>query len=265
MFSDVEESVVYKILNTPMNIYPYPHFYVESVFPEDFYLMLRANWPDTAHLTSISETARIRDGHYKERFVLPLLPDKIATLPVEMAAFWQEASSWLLGDRFLQVLIQKFQPYIDKRFGSSDIKLKLEPDALVVRDFTNYEIGPHTDLPIRLLSLLFYCPGSGGKEHLGTSIYRPVDTRFTCEEGQHYPFDKFRRITTMKYRPNSLFVFMRTNNSFHGVEKIKDKGVMRDLLLYNVRISKVVIQNVDEPEHVARRGFVDGLLSRIMR
>jgi hypothetical protein len=39
----------------------------------------------------------------------------------------------------------------------------------------------------------------------------------------------------MDYRPNSLFTFFKTDNSFHRVEPITDDGARRDLLLYDIR------------------------------
>jgi hypothetical protein len=40
---------------------------------------------------------------------------------------------------------------------------------------------------------------------------------------------------TMPYLPNSLFGFLKTQNSFHGVEPVKEVDVQRNLLLYDIR------------------------------
>ena len=40
----------------------------------------------------------------------------------------------------------------------------------------------------------------------------------------------------MPYRPISLFCFLNTNACFHGVEPIVEANVIRDLILYVVRI-----------------------------
>jgi hypothetical protein len=37
--------------------------------------------------------------------------------------------------------------------------------------------------------------------------------------------------------PNTLFAFMKTANSFHGVEPIREAGIRRDLMLYDIRLS----------------------------
>jgi hypothetical protein len=55
---------------------------------------------------------------------------------------------------------------------------------------------------------------------------------------RHLAFDAFKKVTTMPFKPNSLFGFLRTDRSFHGVDQINDEGVVRDLLLYNIYVPK---------------------------
>ena len=40
----------------------------------------------------------------------------------------------------------------------------------------------------------------------------------------------------MPYLPNTLFAFMKTDHSFHGVEPVRGDDVRRDLLLYDIRL-----------------------------
>ena len=40
----------------------------------------------------------------------------------------------------------------------------------------------------------------------------------------------------MPFRRTSLFCFVKTDYSFHGVEPIADEAVERDLILYNLRV-----------------------------
>jgi hypothetical protein len=156
------------------------------------------------------------------------------------AFFWTELTRWLLGTGIYQALIEKLQRHIDTRLNDAGVsEADFFPEALIVEDHSSYQIGPHTDAAHRLMSLLFYCPDSPNLEHLGTSIYVPKEHGFKCKGGPHYSFAKFDRVTTMPYRPNSLFAFMRTDESFHGVEPITDQDIVRDLLLYDIRITGV--------------------------
>lgn len=238
MYSGAEEHVIYQITNTPIREYPYPHIYVDEIFPPDFYSALRHNWPEASHLVSLQKTGRVPEGAYPERFVMPLREAEVHKLPEEHRRFWTGFADWVLKGQFLYALIDKFAPFIHKRFGTDMGKVEFSPEVLVVRDHTNYKIGPHTDAPHRLLSLLFYCPDDDRMKHLGTSIYAPIDPEFRCEGGPHYPHHMFKKITTLDYKPNTLFAFFKTDHSFHGVEPILDTDVLRDLILYDIRVTQ---------------------------
>ena len=43
MFLDAELHVDYKIGNVPISNFPFPHFYLENIFPEDFYSKIQEN------------------------------------------------------------------------------------------------------------------------------------------------------------------------------------------------------------------------------
>ena len=234
--SYVEEHVLYQIFNAPVRRHPYPHIYVENVFPDDFYRELRKNWPDGDAFVPLAATGRVSAGSYPERFVIPIPAEGIATLTPERQPFWAEFSSWFGGQRFCMAMIEKFEPFVMERLGNDIERCKYGVDALAVRDLTNYSIGPHTDAPHRLITMLFYCPEDNSRPHLGTSIYWPLDDELRCKGGPHYGFERIKIITTMPYRRNSLFAFFKDDSSFHGVEPIPDANFERDLMLYDVRV-----------------------------
>lgn len=62
----------------------------------------------------------------------------------------------------------------------------------------------------------------------------PKDPNFRCPGGPHYPHEGFERLKTLPFLPNSLFAFVKTDNSFHGVEPIGDANCRRWLLLYDL-------------------------------
>jgi hypothetical protein len=101
------------------------------------------------------------------------------------------------------------------------------------------------------VSLLFYLPPDDSMRHLGTSIYAPRDPTLRCEGTAHHPFERFKRVATMEYRPNTLFGFFKTDRAFHGVDPIADERVERDLLLYNIYVTKLVRRTAPAPEKKA--------------
>ncbi|HEV7477367.1 MAG TPA: hypothetical protein VGO02_06485 [Burkholderiales bacterium] len=231
---ETELQVLYKIGNAAVREYPYPHIYVPDIFPADFYAELRRNLPPQSAMKNLGELGRVIGTTYPARGVLPLMQKNLAALDEAQRGFWERLGNWLLGRRFADIMISKFAPYLAQRFG--DLRsVRFSAEALIVRDRSTYTLGPHTDAPSKALSFLFYLPPDGSMAHLGTSIYLPRDPSFMCPGGPHHPFDQFERMLTMPYVANALFAFMKTPNSFHGVEPIEEAGVQRDLLLYDIR------------------------------
>ena len=265
----VEEQVIYRIANAPLRAYPFPHLYIDSIFPPDYYARLRRNWPNASQLVTLESTGRVPKGAYPERFIMPLRRKEVNALPDERREFWSGFADWMLAsNRFLFTLIDKFEPYVRSRFGSELENVGFSHEVLVVRDHSNYNLGPHTDSPHHVLSLLFYCPDDDAHRHLGTSIYTPVDPAFRCEGGPHYTYERFHKVATMEYRPNSLFAFFKTDNSFHGVEPVKDADVLRDLILYDIQVEAAAeATEAREPAAVEARneGSEGGLGLRMLK
>ncbi|MGH8641821.1 MAG: hypothetical protein ACRET6_08910 [Burkholderiales bacterium] len=234
MSSDVSLHVLYKVANAPVSLYPFPHIYVKDVFPPDYYRQLRDHLPPPEAYKDLKALRRTSDNYPDTRLVMPVRKENIDALAEPIRGFWDGLARWLLGG-FGETMLAKFGQFLDQRFGDSR-NMQYYDEALIVQDYTTYSLGPHTDSPSKVLSLLFYLPPDDVLAHLGTSIYVPKDPNFICPGGPHHPFERFERMVTMPYVPNSLFAFVKTSKSFHGVEPIKESGIRRDLLLYDIKV-----------------------------
>lgn len=214
---------------------PYPHFYIEKIFPDDFYQELLENLPSLSSYRSLSETGKVSKGSFKERFVFPLKDPELQRLPSPQETFWHSFSEIFHSNQWISLLLDKFEGPIKERFGFLADSIRYSPVAELIKDETNYAIGPHTDLPHRVCTLLFYFPRTANQPHLGTSIYRPRDPTWTCEGNGHYLFDDFIKEKTLPFLPNSLFGFLKSDRSFHGVEPIEEENVERNLMNYYLK------------------------------
>ena len=237
MFSSAEMQLIYRVANAPIQMFPYPHILVHDVFPEDFYRTLRQHLPPDDAYKSLKALGRVEGDYPETRLVLPLTPEHVAALPEPCRGFWDETARLFLSGQFGHMVLQKFGGLLTQRFENL-AAVQFRHEALVIQDRTNYFLGPHTDNPTKVLSFLFYLPADDTQPHLGTSMYLPKDPSFTSPGSEdHYGFEKFNRLLTMPYVPNTLFAFMKTGNAFHGVEPIADANVERALLLYDIRIA----------------------------
>jgi hypothetical protein len=235
MFSEAELQLAYKVGNVPFSMFPFPHFYINDVFPQGFYSQLQRNIPDPEVMVPIEQARPVKG--YKERFVLGFEDEQLATLPDAKRAFWTGFRDWLSSGRFSSLVLGKFDPLIRERFKGQNVRFSEE--LLLVQDITNYKLGPHTDSPRKVITMLFYLPPDESQRHLGTSIYLPNDPGFTCPGLSHHRREAFSRLHTNPFLPNSMFAFFKTDNSFHGVEPVADPDTRRWLLLYDIYLRPV--------------------------
>ena len=253
MSFDVNQYVAYQIANAEMREYPFPHFYVQPAFPPDTYETLQAYLPPTELLQPITNStvgdtdpdtgepiAPPKKGTERHRYIADLDVVSGRDDDAQRSAFWRATAEWILSDAFRDLVINKFAPGIRRRLGPY-VRIDTRVEARFVRDFTAYAIHPHTDSPHKLISLLFYLPRDASMRALGTTIFRPIDPAKRCEGSARHPFSEFRKVATMDYVPNALFAFLKTDFSFHGVEPIHERGIERNLLLYNIYLRKVVV------------------------
>lgn len=204
------EYVVYKIRNANIAHYPYPHFYVRDVFPADFYVQLLDALPPDEGYAPLS-------GGYANR--------KAATGEIELMEPFK-------SPYFGQSVLQCFSKQFFERFPNHD-RANFRQELRFIRDQDGYKIGPHTDAPQKVVSLLFYLPRTGADANCGTGIYVPSDHVTTCAGGPHHPFGGFEEVWRAPFLPNSCFGFWKTPNSWHAVEKITRK-IERNVLLFNI-------------------------------
>jgi len=205
----VIETVIYALRNAPIRNYPFPHFLAEDCFPGDGFL------PDPSDLTYTPNP----DGKYKGREFAD--PRNVPGL----AGFYTA--------KFASVVLSLFGNAYHERFPDPTERAKpvLSMDLRLIRDTGGYSIGPHTDAPWKLVSLLFYL---NGPYWSGTSIYVPKQPGLVCPGGPHHPFEPFIEVFRAPFIPNACLGFWKTPNAWHGVEPLPADCEQRDVLLWNL-------------------------------
>lgn len=209
---DLEGYITYNLRNAIVGEWPFPHFFAQDVFPDAFYR-------DLQNRVHAKKNYVEGDRHYNGRKFAENLDD------FPELAFMESGN-------FTRNIAKIFSPYMAERFEGKG-RIQLRTDLRLVRDGQEYYIGPHTDAPWKVVSLLFYLPLDGWNLDMGTSLYLPKNPSFACRGGPHYEFEDFRLIKTVPFAPNTCFGFFRTDQSFHGVEKIT-REIQRDVLLFNI-------------------------------
>jgi hypothetical protein len=214
---------------------PYPHYYLENVFPAEYYQALLRQLPGSSVYQNLFEASSLKLDHFRHRDQRDLNEGWTDTLPDEPRAFWNDFSEWFLGPDLARAVLDSFAEPLHARFGPKKLWPAVSVEAQLIRHRAGYFLGPHSDLQTKLVVLLVYLARDDSAKHLGTSLYLPKDPGFSCANSLHYPFQDFVRVKTIPFMPNSLLGFVRSDVSFHGVELLSEKDCTtcsRDLIQY---------------------------------
>ena len=236
MFSDVRRHVAYQLANAPLRSYPFPHVVVPEIFPAEFYPTLRAALPPDGAYVRLTATGRVGGAYSPARFAFFPGTAPGPALDAGRAAFLNGFLAAMVHEELAAWIVARFNDTITRRFGAAGTEL--ETEAFLMRDLESYALGPHSDSPRKVVSVLFYLPERGDRPELGTALYRPKNPAFRCPGGPHHRFEDFERVTTIPYRPNTLFAFPKSDVSFHGVEPVTGAAVRRDVLLVDLRLPR---------------------------
>lgn len=202
---------------------PFPHYYLEEVFPNDYYRNLLQHLPASDVYENLYEVTDLKLDHFRHRDQRDMNEGWTERLPPDRKLFWDSFNEWFLGPELAHAVLESFSSQ-----RASWPEVSVESQFICHRP--GYFLGPHSDLYTKLVVLLIYLAPDHSVEHLGTSLYRPKDPSFTCPDSKHYSFEDFIRVKTAPYRPNSLLAFMRSDISFHGLEPLSTAG--RDVIQY---------------------------------
>lgn len=207
---------------------PFPHFYLESVFPEEYYNQLLRHLPGSEVYENLYEVTDLKLDHFRHRYQRDMNENWTSALPVGLQSFWSSFNQWFLSPELAQAVLESFAAPLQPRIGERTSWPAVSVEAQFIRHRAGYFLGPHSDLYTKLVVLLVYLAPDDNGERLGTSLYRPKAAGFSCPDSKHYPFEDFIKVKTAPYKPNSLLAFVRSDISFHGLEPLTERDVARE-------------------------------------
>jgi len=235
IFRALPHRLSYRIRASPVRNYPFSHFLTERVFDDEIADAITRYWPAGSNFTEISNTSRVLGG-YQERMISPL-PVLAARLHEgsEQQTFWSKFYQAMSSDQLIGNLLEWLWPMI-KTTRDLPENIEIYPDITITDDKNGYAIGPHTDAPHRLVTILFYVPEDDSIKKTGTSIYVPKNKNFEPKiSGRHHRREQFDEVFRAPFLPNSGFGFIVSPTSYHGAELVSDLKTPRRQLQYSLR------------------------------
>jgi hypothetical protein len=221
---------------------PYPHYYVEQVFPTEYYRELLRHLPSSAVYENLFTITANKLDHFRYRDQIKLSEGWTKNLSTELREFWDSFDEWFLGPELRHAVLEPFAKLLSARFGEGAPWPTISTLCMLVRHQAGYFLLPHSDLPSKIMAFLLYLAPDESALHLGTSLYRPKNRDFSCPVDKQHPFEDFVRVKTAPYKPNSLLAFLRSDVSFHGVEPVSKQDLTacnRDVIEYVIHDTKV--------------------------
>jgi hypothetical protein len=217
------------VLGAPITESPYPHAFIENVFPEDFYWRVRDAVPNRDALFAYPQKLK-RDGtpyaitHETHIINRGLLTHRGENLEL-WRTFWDgiELIGGLLEKRFRAYLPTVLRSMYPDDWGRRvmDVETFVETGDINDGD-AEYGIAPHLDHPYKILTWLFYMPSDDKHLDYGTGIYSPwIEEPEKFDAKGSYFAQKligveFEPHFTAPFLPNSMVVFLNSPISYHG-------------------------------------------------
>ena len=218
------------ILNAPYSASPLEHVLVGNVLPDEFYARLIVHNPfgyeDGVEWVSQAEAeAFATPTPYWRRKQIALPKGLPAAAPQGLLACWRTlARAVQEGGWWVKLMTRRFPAYFAQRYGplteADDFADHFDCQQFLQRHEPGYSIGPHTDVPSRVVTAIFSLADGPGFEDYGTQLCLPNDRRFRSDGRMHYDPSLFQVTKVAPYAPNRLLLFTRPKHSFHAVARM---------------------------------------------
>jgi hypothetical protein len=234
MLSELLNYTTYRFANEPVREYPFPHFLLHDAFHTELYRALLAQWPEDGAFVS----SRRYNNLEPLRHFVRLTAEGLDRLPGPQAAFSRDIVRWFERSELLDLVfgkhksLQRLRGRLDRTEGRPLAEL-VRHNVSLAYDHTGYQLQPHADDPRVVFNMLFYITEDATHPGAGTTLYVLKDRSFVSRGEPRHPRADFESVVTLPYLPNTMFGFIRSERSFHGVEPVTEVALKRRLLVYS--------------------------------
>jgi hypothetical protein len=238
----IADSFVAAIENTKVRNRPFSHFYLNACFPPNIYTKMISYLPDDEFYRQLLHKDALRPDGSSTRSLFELTTENCMRLPQPQRDFWLDVSKAMHSPAVKQAIFHKLRKDLAVRYNISEDavgEIEAYPEPRLFRDVAGYKILPHPDTSDKIVTAQFYLPSDRSQRQLGTSIYRLQKGMKMRSWLKHLGFpkpEKFKRVKTFDFLPNSGYAFAVSKNSWHGRDLVPDNlGTRNSLMLIYFR------------------------------
>tara|TARA_X000000950_G_scaffold196918_1_gene236997 strand:- start:7291 stop:8136 length:846 start_codon:yes stop_codon:yes gene_type:complete len=197
---------------------PFPHTINKKIFSKKLWQEINENWPEKKFFETYA------DGHNRTKkcsgrfgfYIMGYSANNFFKKKGYKNKFWKNFSDFELKDNIKKKYFL-FLPYFRKRFEEVYDKVELQSFAVLVYTNKQIKVKVHTENPSILMSGLIY-KNTNLHTNSGTTLYKAIKEQ--KDSGVKFlNSSNFKIFKTIPFKNNHELCFIKTNNSFHGVEK----------------------------------------------
>ncbi|MAL74067.1 MAG: hypothetical protein CMM62_03755 [Rhodospirillaceae bacterium] len=221
-----------------LNLEPFPFFQIDNFLPQDLYQAIATNWPEKTFIDQ-----QLAEG----KLNIDLTVETAKNLNPAFEFLFECVSSQQFVDDYFEVLKQGFEkacaPFpisgfsIGETVSSGIACRRVEINSQLSRLEDSAFLSPHTDKYSKFLSLLLYIPEPNWREEYGgqTVLYQANKAKHNKNWSNfHLPFEDVTEVHRSMFKANTLFGFIKTKNSWHGVSPVSvPSGIGRHSINFN--------------------------------
>jgi hypothetical protein len=210
---------------------PFVYGFVDDFLPTPLYERMESDFPAPDEIPGLQ---RQGNGKQYRKYWSGEPTGALAKLP----EVWRDWIEFLFSDRFLDDCGQWSREFLTtyRKPASNSGLLKLLGDRPGLRHWEvelDCEFSmlprealllPHTDSTDKVLTFVLYFPQHDWRDEWGggTQVYRPLEDRYNTNwSNSRVPRSRTDLVFDSEFRPNRLFFFAKSANSWHGVKPIE--------------------------------------------
>jgi hypothetical protein len=192
---EIKASIRKSVQSADARTTPYRHWIMRGIFPQSVYRELKGMPFPVAELGGVSGT---REAHN---------PDRVYFSGKNLETFKsaRAAAEAFQDPEIVELLAGAFGGPLEDTF------LRIE----YAQDTDGFWLKPHTDIGVKMFTMLIYMSDDPSHSELGTDIYADENTH-----AGRSPFE-----------PNAAMIFIPSKDTWHGFEKRPIHGVRRSIIV----------------------------------
>jgi hypothetical protein len=192
---EIKDSLKRSVCAAEAHASPYRHWFLRDVFPSAVYDELKDMPFPVADLGGVSGT---REAHNADRIYF-------AGRNLENFESARSAAEAFQENETVELLKEAFGGPLKDTF------VRIE----YAQDTDGFWLKPHTDIGVKMFTMLIYMSDDPRHAGLGTDIYA----------------DEHTHVGRSPFVPNSAMIFVPSKNTWHGFEKRPIEGVRRSIIV----------------------------------